>query len=150
MPHYVSVTSTPTNESAVYWSRDTDIVKWPLYCTFIGGSSCDVIRTYKLQLYLLKINKNYKIIIGENLSSIRFLWNIFVFRLVAYMLNMICLNLQFLYKIVYIWIFIWIWHSFISISWDRNIRYNFPESRSRAKVINFQPIPPFIFPLQSY
>ena len=30
----------------------------------------------------------------------------------------------------------------------RNIRYNFDGSRSRAKVICFQYIPPFIFPLQ--
>ena len=33
-------------------------------------------------------NKNYKIIIGEVTN--RFLWDIFVFRLVAYLLNMIC------------------------------------------------------------
>ena len=32
-------------------------------------------------------NKNYKIIIGE--VTKRFLWEIFVFRLVAYLLNMI-------------------------------------------------------------
>ena len=31
----------------------------------------------------------------------------------------------------------------ISIIWDRNSRYNFHGSRSRAKVISFQPIPPF-------
>ena len=36
-----------------------------------------------------------------------------------------------------------IWHSFISISRDRNIRYNFQGSRSRAKVISFQPVLPF-------
>ena len=35
------------NESAVYWSRDTDIDRLPLCCTTIGGSSGDVIRTYK-------------------------------------------------------------------------------------------------------
>ena len=33
----------------------------------------------------------------------------------------------------------------ISIFRDRNIRYNFYGSRSRAKVISFQPVPPFIF-----
>ncbi len=32
---------------------------------------------------------------------------------------------------------------------NMNIRYDFHGSRSRAKVINFQPIPPFIFPLLS-
>ena len=67
--------------------------------------------------------------------------NIVVFRLVAYLLNMICLNLLFLYKIVYKWIFVYIWHNFISISRDRNIRYNFHGSRSRAIVISFQPTP---------
>ena len=49
---------------------------------------------------------------------------------------MVCSNLLFLYKIVYIWIF-------VSISQDRNIRYNFQGSRSRAKVISFQPVLPF-------
>ena len=39
-----------------------------------------------------------------------------------------------------------IWHSFISISRYRNIRYNFHGSGSRAKVISFQLIPPFSFP----
>ena len=47
--------------------------------------------------------------------------------------------------IVYILIFVYIWHSFISISRDRNIRDDFHGSRSRAKVISFQPIPPFHF-----
>ena len=31
-----------------------------------------------------------------------FLWDIFVFRLVVYLLNMICLNLLLQYKVVYI------------------------------------------------
>ena len=38
---------------------------------------------------------------------------------------------------------------FLSISRDRNIRYNFHCLQSRAKASSFQPIPPFIFPLQS-
>ena len=37
---------------------------------------------------------------------ITFLWDIFVLRFVAYLLNMICLNLLFLYKIVYKWVFV--------------------------------------------
>ena len=41
------------------------------------------------------------------------------------------------------------WYSFISISRDRNIRYNFHGSQSRAKEISFQPILPSIFPLCS-
>ena len=86
--------------------------------------------------------KKYKIIIGAN----QFLWDVFVIRSVVYLLNMICLNLLFLYKIVYIWIFVQIWHSFLSICRDRNIRYNFYGSQSRAKVIRLQPIPPFVFP----
>jgi len=34
---------------------------------------------------------------------LRLLWDIIIFRLVAYLLNMICLNLLLLYKIVYIY-----------------------------------------------
>jgi len=43
-------------------------------------------------------NKNLKIIIGANLrfSFLRLLWDIVVFRLVAYLLNMICFILQLL------------------------------------------------------
>ena len=37
---------------------------------------------------------------------ITFLWDIFVLRFVAYLLNMICLNLLFLYKILYKWVFV--------------------------------------------
>ena len=41
---------------------------------------------------------------------ITFLWDIFVLRFVAYLLNMICLNLLFLYKIVYKLFFVKIFH----------------------------------------
>ena len=71
-----------------------------------------------------------------------FLWDIFVFRLVAYMLNMIffkptisiqnCIYINFPINLT----------TFLPISRDRNIRYNFRGSRSRAKVISFQPILP--------
>ena len=56
------------------------------------------------QLYLLKMqNKKYK---RNKPDILRLLWNIDVFRLVAYLLNKICLILQILYKIAYIWIFV--------------------------------------------
>ena len=42
-PYYVTRTS--TNGRAVYWSCDTDRDTWQRYCTTIGGSYGDVIRT---------------------------------------------------------------------------------------------------------
>ena len=39
------------------------------------------------------------------------MWDIVVFRFVAYLLNIICFILQLLCKIAYIWIFVKIWHS---------------------------------------
>ena len=80
---------------------------------------------------------------------IRLMWDIIVFRLVGYLLNMICLNLLLLYKIVYICIFVYFWHSFISISRDRNIRKMSYMYRSTPEILRFHPITPFIFPLQS-
>jgi len=66
------MTRTPTNGSAVYWSRDTDGDTWPVYCTAIGESSGEHIGGspgINYQLYRLKM-KNYKIQIrmGANLS----------------------------------------------------------------------------------
>ena len=52
---------------------------------------------------------------------LKLLWDIVVFRLVVYLLNMIRLNLLFLYKILYI---------------------------LTPKMLRFQTIPPFIFPLE--
>ena len=46
-------------------------------------------------MYVKKKNKNYEIIIGENKLQLGFS------GLVVYWLNMICLNIQFPYKIVY-------------------------------------------------
>ena len=98
-----------------------------IYCTAIGWSLGDVIRTiltisnYINYIYQ-KCKIKVKIIIGANLRFSGSLWDIIIFRLVAYLLNMICLRLQILYKIAYIWISVQIWHSFISISRDRNIR----------------------------
>ena len=42
--------------------------------------------------------RNTDLLITLSIMSIRFLWDFFVFRLVAYLLNMICLNLLFLYQ----------------------------------------------------
>ena len=52
-------------------------------------------------------------------------WDIVVLRLVAYLLNIIYLNLIFLFKMLYMYIFVYIWHSFISISQNRNIYTTF-------------------------
>ena len=68
-----------------FWSRDTDI---------------SIIHYTYHQLYLLK---NEKLLNSNTNRSkpylFRLLWVIIVFRLVAYLLNMICLKLRFLYKI---------------------------------------------------
>ena len=80
-----------------------------------------LIRTYLLYYQITSIKHEQLLNANDNRSKpkfLRFLWNIFVFRLVAYLLNIICLNLRFLYNILCIYI----WHSFISISRDRNIR----------------------------
>ena len=81
-------------------SRDNDTVR-----VRVGESSGHVIRTYQLyyQLYLLKMKK---ILNSNNNRSkrkfLRLLWNIVVFRFVAYLLNMIFLKLRFLYQILYL------------------------------------------------
>ena len=90
---------TLTNESAIYWSRVSVCMTGLVYCTSIGGSFDTDFYIILSIISIKNKNKNYKIIFEETL---RFLWDIFVFRLVAYLLNMICLNLLFLNKIVYI------------------------------------------------
>ena len=57
-----------------------------------------------------------------------------VFRLVAYLLNMVCLILQLLYEIWYIYVMVLFWHSFISISRDSNIRQMSYMYRSKPEV----------------
>ena len=52
---------------------------------------------------------------------------------------MICLILQLLYKIAYIWISVKIWHSFISISRDRNIRGMTYRYRSTPEILTYTP-----------
>ena len=107
--------------SNLYWSRNFRLyhVTTILHCHWlkIWWRNTD----YKdyviiLSFYLWK-KQQQKIIVGANL---RFS-DIVVFILVAYLLNMICLILHLYHKIAYIWIFVWIWHSFKPISRDRII-----------------------------
>ena len=80
-------------------------ITWPAYCNAIGWSSGDVIRTIYVVILSIIFIKNAKIKINNYNRSkpeiIWFLWDIVVFRLVLYLLNMICLYLQLLYKIAY-------------------------------------------------
>ena len=59
---------------------------------------------------LMSADANIK---GSKPEILRLLWDIVVLRLVAYLLNMICLILQLSYKIASIWILVKIWYSFI-------------------------------------
>ena len=65
------VTRTPTNDSAVYWSPVSFCITWPvsiLHCHWCEFWSRDT--DVKIILSIISIkskNKNYKIIIGENL-----------------------------------------------------------------------------------
>jgi len=99
----------------------TDIM-WPAYCTAIGWSFVTQYGLYRLYVIILSITsiENAKCKIKNCDRSkpeiLRLLWDIVIFRLVAYLLYIICLILQLLYKIGYMWIFVKTWHSFISIS----------------------------------
>ena len=76
---------------------------------------------------------------------LRLLWVINVLRLVAYLLNMICLNLPiFIQNLTYAR-FRLIWHSFMSISRDRNKRLMSYRYRLKPEILSFYTIPPFIF-----
>ena len=92
-------------------------ITWPVYCTSIG----EVIRILSIisKIKIKFINNKWR----KLKLQLGFLWDIFVFRF--YLPKMIWLDLLLLYKIVYTWIFVEIWHGSISISRDRNIRYNF-------------------------
>jgi len=104
-PYYA--TRTPANESAVYWSRDTDRNHMTsiLQCHWLKFWWRNT--EYGLYVVILSIIfiKNAKIKINNYNRSkpeiLWFLWDIVVFRLVLYLLNMICLYLQLLYKIAY-------------------------------------------------
>ena len=85
-------------------------ITWQRYSTAIDWSSGDAIRTISnhfinyIYLKCKSINKKYS---RSKPEILRLLWDIIVFRLVAYLLNMICLILQLLYKIAYVWIFVY-------------------------------------------
>jgi len=97
-------------------SRDTDGIHVTSILHAIGWSSGDVIRTIYcnniLKLLLKMPNKNLKTTIW---ASLRFSGSCGI-KSVAYLLNMICLNLLILYKIVYIWIFELFLQFYISFS----------------------------------
>ena len=48
--YYLNATNTSNNGSAVLLSHAS--ITWPVYCTVIGGSSCYVILTYTLHIYV--------------------------------------------------------------------------------------------------
>ena len=66
-------------------------IKYSIIVTWYGR--INYIINYLLQHKLLKPKHN-----RSNPKFFKLLWNIVIFRLVAYLLNMICLNLRFLYK----------------------------------------------------
>jgi len=98
------------------------IVKWErlrhvtmiLHCHWYEFWSCntDVLIT----LSIISI-QNEKLVNSNNNRSrpkfSRLLWDIFVFRLVAYLLNIICLNLRFLYDILHIYEFCYNFDTFL-------------------------------------
>ena len=84
--------------------------------TAIGWSSGDVIII--LSIISIKIaNKNYN---WSQPEILRLLWDIIVFILVAYLLNMICLNLLLLYTKLYIYEFSYtiLTHIYINFPWQ--------------------------------
>ena len=133
----------------------TGCITWPVYCTAIGGSSGDVIRTIHTirnnicnYIYIKCKNKKY---IRSKFEILRLLWDIeYVFRLVVYLLNMICLILQLLYKIWYIYTF---WFNFDTVLYQ--LLETWTSDRclicivQRLRFSGFNPLPTFIFPLQS-
>ena len=105
-PYYVTRSS--AFGSAVNWSCDLHTRQW--YCTVIGWSSGDIIQKTicndiinYIYLNAKSKSKNYN---RSKPEILRLLWEIIVFRLVSFLLNMICLKLQLLHKIAYIWIFV--------------------------------------------
>jgi len=82
-------------------SRDTDgdtCRQW--YCTAIGGSSDHEDTDVSIILSIISIKNEKLLDINNNRSKpvfFRLFWDIVVFRLVADLLNMICLKLRILY-----------------------------------------------------
>ena len=90
------------------WNHETSIQ----LCHWLKFWWCNTAGLYGLYVIILSIisikNAKYKFK-NYNMSKpdiLRLLWDIIVYRLVTYLQNMICLILQLLYKIAYIWIFV--------------------------------------------
>ena len=128
------VIRTPTNGSSVYWSLDTYRDTLPVYCTLIGGSSAaytnsDFLTPISFEPYVVNLWSNRSHSLKCQMS-----------------ITLDCKDIG-IRKSEFVTKTQFLWHSFISIYRDRNIRYNLHGSQTRAKVNSFQPIPPFIFPL---
>ena len=95
-------------------------ITWPVYCTLIGWRSGDLIRiicNIINYIYLkgkIKID-NYN---GSKPEILRILWDNLVFRLVAYLLKMICLN-HYFHTILYINEFLYNFDTVFFINFSR-------------------------------
>ena len=129
-------------------------ITWQWYCTVIGWSSGDVIPTiqticnYIINFITIK-NAKKKIIIGANLRSSGswVLWNIVVFRMVTYLLNMFNTK-TFLQNCIYMNFRINLTQFYINFSRQEHqidVLY-VPFNAWDSQVSSYTP---FIFPLQS-
>ena len=96
-------------------------------------------------------NKNLKNYNRSKSEILRLLWDIVVFRLVAQLLNMVCLIIQLLYEISFKYFLVLFWHSFISISRNRNIRWYFIYNVQNLRFSGFSlyPLSFFTVPLRN-
>ena len=98
------MTRTPSNGNAVYWSRDTDGDMWQCAHHWLEFWWHDP--NVKIILSIISIKNEKLLNSNKNRSKpelLRLLWDIVIFRLVAYLLNMTCLILRILYKIYTFW-----------------------------------------------
>ena len=146
-PYHIS--RIPNNGSAVYWSHDTDRVMCDKNTALplVG-----FLVTYDTDMFIILSIisvKNEKILNSNNNRSkpklLRLLWDIVVFRLVAYLLNIISLNLL-LFK----------FHTYRFSYYFDTVLYQFLETGTSDRCLlcivqrlRFYLIPPLIFPLQS-
>ena len=80
---------------------------------------------------------------------LRFLWDIVVFRLVSYLLNTICLILQFYTKLhiyEFSYIFDTVLYQFLETVTSDRCFYMYLLT---PEIVGFHPLPLFIFPFQS-
>ena len=132
----------------MFLSREIDIKLCQIYtkihiyailyksCRFkqiISGNTKPIWKTWKSQVCFCN---NYQAPVGYNR-----------FRLVSYLLNMICLMLQLLYKIAYIWIFAFLY--VCSCMYMHVCSWMYMYVCSTPEILRFHPTPPFIFPWQS-